>query len=170
MVLYLILSSSAEPMLSHSSFSWKSALEMPCSLKLIGLSILEIFVCWVLLMHRWDILEMVPCIIKVTGLSMLNNILYYWKLLRFCRDKGHQIQIFVSIFWWFTLSGQVSSPASSVWSKTTLNTGGVGGAGAGPPTCKTRTFFLIPLALTMPIINNFQLNGAPGETFKLWLL
>ena len=144
MVLYLILSSSAEPMLSHSSFSWKSALEMPCSLKLIGLSILEIFVCWVLLMHRWDILEMVPCIIKVTGLSMLNNILYYWKLLRFCRDKGHQIQIFVSIFWWFTLSGQVSSPASSVWSKTTLNIGGVEGLERAHLLVRPGRFFLSP--------------------------
>ena len=36
---------------------------------------------------------------------------------------------------------------SSVWSKTTLNTGGVGGAGGGQPTCK-------------PIMKNFQLNGA----------
>ena len=37
-----------------------------------------------------------------------------------------------------TLSGQVSLSAASVWSKTTLNTGGVGmgWAGAGPPTYK----------------------------------
>ena len=50
----------------------------------------------------------------------------------------------------------------SVWSKTTLIKGHVGGAGACPPTCKMGTFFHIPLALTMPINNNFQLNGASG--------
>ena len=43
------------------------------------------------------------------------------------------------------IPGQVSLPAPSVWSKTTLNTGGAGGAGASPPTCKSGTFFLIPL-------------------------
>ena len=32
------------------------------------------------------------------------------------------------------------------------------------------TFFQIPLALTMPISNNFQLNGASVETLKLWVL
>ena len=33
-------------------------------------------------------------------------------------------------------------------------------------------FFLSPwkLALTMPTINNYQLNEALGETFKLWVL
>ena len=43
----------------------------------------------------------------------------------------------------------------------------VGGAGAGPPTCKMGTFFHIPLALTIPISNNFQSNRALGETPKL---
>ena len=52
----------------------------------------------------------------------------------------------------------------------TLLTGDVGETGAGPPTCKMGTFFQIPLALTMPISNNFQLNGASGETLKLWVL
>ena len=49
-----------------------------------------------------------------------------------------------------------------------LITGSVGGAGAGPP--MMGTFFHIPLALTMPISNNFQLNRASGETPKLWVL
>ena len=32
-------------------------------------------------------------------------------------------------------------PLASVWSKTTLNTGGVSGAGADPQTLKMETFF-----------------------------
>ena len=59
---------------------------------------------------------------------------------------------------------------ASVWGKTTLITGSAGGAGAGPPTCKMGTFFHIPLALTMPISNNFQSRRASGETPKLWVL
>ena len=46
----------------------------------------------------------------------------------------------------------------------------VSGAGTGPPTCKMGTFFHIPLALTMAINNNFQLNEALGETPKLLVL
>ena len=34
----------------------------------------------------------------------------------------------------FTVPGHKSGTAASVWSKITLITGGVGGAGAGPPT------------------------------------
>ena len=59
---------------------------------------------------------------------------------------------------------------ASVWGKTNLIAGSVGGAGTGPPTCEMGTFFHIPLALTMPTSNNFQLNGALGETPKLWAL
>ena len=40
----------------------------------------------------------------------------------------------------YTLPGQISSPGTSEWSKATLNTGGVGGTVAGPPTCKTKKF------------------------------
>ena len=47
-----------------------------------------------------------------------------------------------------------------VWSKTTLVTGGVGGAAENPPTSKMGTFFLMSLTLTEPIFNNFHLNGA----------
>ena len=43
-----------------------------------------------------------------------------------------------------------------VWSKTTLNTGGVGGAWAGPQTCEMVTFFLMSLALHKPILNNLK--------------
>ena len=66
-------------------------------------------------------------------------------------------------------TGQKSLIAVSVRSKTTLITGlcRVGGAGVGPPTCKMGTFFQIPLALIMPISNNFQLNGASEESLKL---
>ena len=49
---------------------------------------------------------------------------------------------------------------ASVWSKTSLKSGCVGGEGADFPTYKMRTFFLISLKLTEPSINNFQLNGA----------
>ena len=41
----------------------------------------------------------------------------------------------------------------SVWSKTTLITGDMGGAGVDPPSCKTGTFFLRSLALSVPISN-----------------
>ena len=44
---------------------------------------------------------------------------------------------------------------------------GRGRLGEDQPTCKMGTFFQIPLALTMPISNNFQLNGASRETPKL---
>ena len=44
----------------------------------------------------------------------------------------------------------------NLWSKTTLNTGGMGGAGVDPPTCKMGTFFLMSLTLTVPSLNNFQ--------------
>ena len=61
-----------------------------------------------------------------------------------------------------TVPGHKSWTAASVGSKTTLIKVGVRGA-----TCKLGTFFQIPLTLTMPISNNFQLNGASGETLKL---
>ena len=46
----------------------------------------------------------------------------------------------------------------------------MGGTGEDPPTCKMGTLFQIPLALTMSKSNNFQLNGASGETPELWVL
>ena len=50
-------------------------------------------------------------------------------------------------------------PNSSVWSKTTLITGGVGRTGVDPPSYKTDTFFLRSLALSVSIYRNFQSNG-----------
>ena len=47
-----------------------------------------------------------------------------------------------------------------LWSKTTLNTGGMGRARVNPPTCKMGNFFVMSLTLTEPSLNNFQLNGA----------
>ena len=47
-----------------------------------------------------------------------------------------------------------------LWSKTTQTTGGVDGTWEDSPTCKMGTFFLMPLTLTEPSFNNFQLNGA----------
>ena len=46
-----------------------------------------------------------------------------------------------------------------LWSKTTLNTGGMGGARVDPPTCEMGTFLLMSLTLAEPSLNNFQLNG-----------
>ena len=57
-------------------------------------------------------------------------------------------------------------PLATVWSKTDLNTGGVGGTGVDPQTWKMGISFLMSLVLRMPIFNNFQWNGALGETLK----
>ena len=42
----------------------------------------------------------------------------------------------------------------------------MGRAGAGRLASKLRMFLLWPLALSMPIYSNFQINGASGETLK----
>ena len=66
--------------------------------------------------------------------------------------------IFLKLFiLWKNIQWDCKSVGShaSIWGKTTLITGIVGGAEAGPPMCKMGTFFHIPLALTMPISNNF---------------
>ena len=55
---------------------------------------------------------------------------------------------------------------SSVCYKTSLNTGGVGWAGAVPPTSKLGKFLSWPLTLSMSIYSNFQINGTSGETLK----
>ena len=66
----------------------------------------------------------------------------------------------------YTLSLKSLSGHSSVCYKTSLNTGGVGQAGAAPPTSKLEKFLSWPLALSMSIYSNFQINGASGETLK----
>ena len=43
----------------------------------------------------------------------------------------------------------------NLWSKTTLNTDGMGGVRVDPPTCKLGIFFLRSLTLTEPSLNNF---------------
>ena len=48
----------------------------------------------------------------------------------------------------------------SAWSKITLITSSVGGAGEDPPSCKTNIFFLRSLALSVPIYRNFQEGGS----------
>ena len=60
-----------------------------------------------------------------------------------------------------TLSPKSISSPVSVWSKTTLNTGGV--IGWGRP---TETFLIMPLTLNVPIFNYFQGNGALRESIK----
>ena len=65
-----------------------------------------------------------------------------------------------------TLSLKSLSGHSSVCYKTSLNTGGVEGNVAAPPTSKLGTFLSRPLALSKPIYSNFQINGASGESLK----
>ena len=66
----------------------------------------------------------------------------------------------------YTLSLKSLYGLSSVCYKTTQTTGGVGVAGACPPTSELGKFLLWSLALSMPIYSNFQINGALGETRK----
>ena len=66
----------------------------------------------------------------------------------------------------YTLSPISLSGHSSVCYKTTQNRGGVGRTGTAPPTSKLGTFLSWPLALSMSIYSNFQINGASGETLK----
>ena len=66
----------------------------------------------------------------------------------------------------YTLSLKSLSGHSSVCYKTSLNTGGVGQAGAAPPTSKLEKFLSWPLALSMLIYSNFQINGTSGEILK----
>ena len=42
----------------------------------------------------------------------------------------------------------------------------VGEAEGGSHTTKLENYFVVPLALRMPIYSNFQINGASGETRK----
>ena len=69
----------------------------------------------------------------------------------------------------YTLSLKSLSGHSSVCYKTSLNTGSVGWAGAAPPTYKLGKFLSWPLALSMSTYSNFQINGASGETFKVFV-
>ena len=64
-----------------------------------------------------------------------------------------------------TLYLKCLSGHSSVCYKTTQNTGGVGRTGTAPPTSKLGTFLSWPLALSMSIYSNFQINGAMEDTF-----
>ena len=58
------------------------------------------------------------------------------------------------------------SGLSFVRYKTTLNIGSVGWAGAAPPTYKLRKFLAWPLAVSMSIYSNFQINRASRETLE----
>ena len=55
-----------------------------------------------------------------------------------------------------------------LWSKPTLTTGSVGGAGVDPPPWKTDTIFIGSLALSVSIYRNFQSNVGKWPRFKLW--
>ena len=60
---------------------------------------------------------------------------------------------------WYTLHLRSLWPLASVLSKTTLNTGGVDGAGANPQTWKMRPSFLMSLARRMPNLNKPHFIG-----------
>ena len=70
----------------------------------------------------------------------------------------------------YTVGFQKSLRIASVRSKTTLISGCVCGKWVDPPFCKINTFFLMSLALCVPICRNFQSNGAKWRSLKLWLL
>ena len=74
------------------------------------------------------------------------------------RDQilGH----FIGINQTYTLSIKGLYGHSSLCYKSTLNTDGVGWAGAATPTSALRTFLSWPLAQSVPIHSNFQINGA----------
>ena len=67
------------------------------------------------------------------------------------------------------MNKNIYSGIASVWNKTGLIAGCVGGSWANPPFCKMNTFFLRSLALSVPICGNFQSNGAKWRSLKLWL-
>ena len=56
-----------------------------------------------------------------------------------------------------------------LWSKTTLISSSVSGAGVNPPFCKMVTFFLRSLGLSVPTYRNFQSNGGKWRSHKLWM-
>ena len=56
-----------------------------------------------------------------------------------------------------------------LWSKTTLTTGSVGGAGVDPPPWKMDSIFLGSLALSVPIYRYFLSNGGKWWSLKLWI-
>ena len=58
---------------------------------------------------------------------------------------------------------QMFNHTSYILLKKPLIVRAVGGAWAGKPTCKLRTFLIIPLTLTEPMFNNFQENGFSVE-------
>ena len=60
-----------------------------------------------------------------------------------------KVSDFLNAVYVHTLSLKSLSGHSSVCYKTSLNTGGVGQAGAAPPTSKLETFLSWPLALSL---------------------
>ena len=74
----------------------------------------------------------------------------------YCYRYNHICTLWLKSLW----------PLASVWSKITLNTGNMCGARADPQTLKMSRFFLMSLALCMPIFNNFQKYGTLGGTLN----
>ena len=62
--------------------------------------------------------------------------------------------------------GKKDSTKRYLWSKIILTTGSVGEPGVDPPPRKINTFFLRPLALSVPIYRHFQSNGANWRSSK----
>ena len=66
----------------------------------------------------------------------------------------------------YTVGFQKSLRIAPVRSKTTLISGCVCGKWVDPPFCKINTFFLMSLALCVPICRNFQSNGVNWRSFE----
>ena len=77
----------------------------------------------------------------------------YWELIwsnQFNQDWWEAYH-YASFLFEGTLVEKSFHTKASVWSKTNLNPGCVGGTWVDPPSCKMNTFFLRSLALSMPI-------------------
>ena len=71
-------------------------------------------------------------------------------------------------FWdsiWYTVGELKDWTKRNLWSKTTLNTGGMGGARVDPPTCKMGTFFLMSQTLTELVMCRAWIFSGSGFNF-----
>ena len=68
------------------------------------------------------------------------------------------------------IEGQSSTytTRTSIFTYRTLISRSVGVAGEDPPTYKMRAFFLMPFALSVPILNKKSHRTRVVETFKIW--
>ena len=109
---------------------------------------------WVFLMFMMDFTYYLECSIVHNACTL-------------CKDDAPKWYVKGSLC---TVGFQKSLRIASVRSKTTLITDCLCGKWVDHPFCKMNTFFLMSLALSVPICRNFQSNGARWRSLKLWLL